>query len=419
MKRSLPWIVIALTACGNGSGSGFEPDAALDASAAVDDGVVGDEQPAFGGDAGDTGSGSTKPASSLTLEQVWFITGVQTDFLIDFRPSAPLVTCGGSVGSADGFEGTGVFTDPTTGNLLFYTDGRTVFNGKTNAALANGTLLNGDQSATEPALITPANTGIKDQFYIFTNNTNVANPSSVYYSLIDLSQGANGTVTTKNQLLLTGNPGEALDVVPHTNGKDFWVLTYDSAASIKAFLVTSSGVTTNAVVSATGLSGVVKRSSINHTLDYDQLALSLNYGGASGAIATATIDRSTGKVAAAKPIVNGDLGYHASYSADGTKLYYVRGTEGWSGVAYQYDLTGAKETMLGGTGMAAAKLAPDGKVYWAAYNHAFMGVVSQPNVAGAGAGFVESGLDLKGCKVAFGVPNQTASYLEYLPPVPK
>ena len=196
MKRNLPWIVIALTACGNGSGSGFEPDAGLDASAAVDDGVVGDEQPAFGGDAGDTGSGSTKPASSLTLEQVWFITGVQTDFLIDFRPSAPLVTCGGSVGSADGFEGTGVFTDPTTGNLLFYTDGRTVFNGKTNAALANGTLLNGDQSATEPALITPANTGIKDQFYIFTNNTNVANPSSVYYSLIDLSQGANGTVTS-------------------------------------------------------------------------------------------------------------------------------------------------------------------------------------------------------------------------------
>lgn len=418
MKRSLPWIALVLAGCGNDAGPVVNgPDAGLDGNV-VDEGIVGDEQPSFGGDAGDGGGGTTKPASSLTLEQVWFITGVQTDFLIDFRPSTPLVTCGGAVGSADGFEGTGVFTDPTTGTLLFYTDGRTVFNGKTNLALANGTLLNGDQSATEPALITPANTGLKDQFYIFTNNTNVASPSSVYYSLIDLSQGANGTVTTKNQLLLNGNPGEALDVVPHTNGKDFWVLTYDGAASVKAFLVTASGVSTTAVVSATGLTGTVKRSSINHTLDYDHLALSLNYGGASGTIATATIDRSTGKVSAAATVASGDLGYHASYSANGTKLYYVRGTEGWSGVAYQYDLTGAKETMLGGTGMAAAKLAPDGKVYWAAYNHAFMGVVNQPDVAGTGSGFVELGLDLKGCKVGFGVPNQTAAYLGYLPPVP-
>lgn len=421
MKRSLPWLAILLAACSDEPGSGFGDTEGGPDGSGSDTGTL-DEPPIFTVDAGGTEAGDggpTQPASSLTLEQVWFITGVPTDFLIDFRAKPPLVTCGGSVGSADGFEGTGVFTEPKTGTLLFYTDGRTVFNGKTNVALANGTLLFGDQSATEPALITPANTGLKDQFYIFTNNTNVSSPSSVYYSLIDLTQGANGTVTSKNQLLLNGNPGEALDVVPHTNGKDFWVLTYDGAANIKAFLVTSTGVTTTPVVSPTGLTGAVRRSSINHTLDYDKLALSLNFGGANGTIATATIDRSTGKTSAAKTIVTGDVGYHASYSADGTKLYYVRGTEGWSGVAYQYDLTGSKETPLGGTGMAAAKLAPDGKVYWAAYNHAFMGVVNQPDQAGTSAGFVESGLDLKGCKVAFGVPNQTAAYLEYLPPIPK
>ncbi len=426
---AIPPALVALVAlgtfagCGSDTSSGFGDDAGLFDGFPNDQGVIpGDEQPILFGDGGvgeGGDGGATEPASSLTLEQIWFITGVQTDFLIDFRTKTPVVTCGGSVGSADGFEGTAVFTEPKLGALLFYTDGRTVFNGKTNAALANGTLLFGDQSATEPALITPANSGAKDQFFIFTNNTNVANPSSVYYSLIDLAQGPNGTVTTKNQLLLNGNPGEALDVVPHTNGKDFWVLTYDGAASMKAFLVSGGVVSTTAVVSSTGLTGVVKRSSINHALDYDHLVMSLNYGGANGQIATAVIDRSTGKIGAAKPIVSGDLGYHASYSADGSKLYYVRGTEGWSGVAYQYDLTGNKETMLGGTGMAAAKLAPDGKVYWAAYSHAFMGVVAQPDQAGTACGFVEQGLDLKGCKVAFGVPNQTAAYLEYLPPIPK
>jgi len=43
----------------------------------------------------------------------------------------------------------------------------------------------------------------------------------------------------------------------------------------------------------------VKRSSINHTLDYDTLVLSQNYGGANGAIAVATIDRSSGQVSPA------------------------------------------------------------------------------------------------------------------------
>jgi hypothetical protein len=117
-----------------------------------------------------------------------------------------------------------------------------------------------------------------------------------------------------------------------------------------------------------------------------------------------------------KSIVTGDLGYHASYSGDGTKLYYVRGTQGWEGVGYQYDLTAGKETMLGGTGLAAAKLAPDGKLYWVGYSKTALDVVNQPNAAGTACGYVENALSLGGCVAAFGVPNQTAAYLTYLPP---
>jgi hypothetical protein len=408
------FLVLLLAACGDADAS----DAGSKDAAREREGDAGGAPMLPTSDAGGV-SGEPEVVSSLALEQVWFLTGSNTEILIDFRQTPPLVTCGGSVGSADGFEGTGVFTDPKTGELLFYTDGRTVFNGRTNVALANGTGLLGDPSAGEPALITPANTGSNDEFYIFTNDTNVSSPSSIYFSLIDLSLGPDGTVTKKNQLLLHGNPGEALDVVPHTNGKDFWVLAYDGAATVKAFLVTANGVATSPVVSATRLTGAVARSSINHTLDYDHLALSIHYGLGKGTIATATIDRSSGEVSTAKTIVTGDLGYHASYSADGTKLYYVRGQEGWNGIAYQYDLTESQETKLGGSGMAAAKLAPNGKVYWAGRGHKFMGVVSQPDVAGTGCGFVEHGLDLGGCSVAFGVPNQTAAFLEYLPPAPK
>jgi hypothetical protein len=369
-------------------------------------------------DAGSGDSGKQKLVSSLELERVWYIASQGLNSLIDFNQQPPVVTCGAPVGESDGFEGTGVFTNPTTGQLYFYTDGRKVFNGATHQLLANGDGLSGDASATEPALIAPKIGSDDKQFYIFTNSTNVTAPSDISYSLMDLSVGPNGTVTTKNTLLASGNVGEALDVLPHADTKSFWVLAYDGAAGIQAFKVDESGVSSTPVLSATGITGQVKRGAINHTQDYDTLVLAMNFT-TSGVIATAHFDRQTGAVSNVEQHVTGDLGYHASFSPDGTKLYYVRGSEGWLGTGYQFDLTTNTDTKLGGTSLAAAKLAPDGKVYWATYNAGYLGVVNQPDAAGAAAGFVADGLDLKGCKSGFGLPNQTASYLDYLPPVPR
>lgn len=362
----------------------------------------------------------SEPISSLSLEQVWYLTrSVANNVLIDFRSGSPVVTCNGSVGVSDGWEGTAVFTEPSTGALYFYTDGRNVFNGQTNQLVDNGSALTGDVSTTEPALIAPKYGSDDQVFYIFTNNTNVSSPSTIAYSVIDLSVGANGTITDKNVTLLDGNPGEALDVLPHANGKDFWVLAYDGGDTIKAFLVDDvDGVTTTPVVSATGLTGEVRRGAINHTYDYQKVALGQNYGGANGTIAVGQFDRTTGAVSSVVTIATGDVGYHASFSEDGSKVYFVRGTEGWSGQAYQYDLDTSTETLLGGTGMAAAKLAPDGKLYWAACDKSYMGVVADPNAAGAAAGFVQDGLYLEGCLSGWGVPNQTAAYEEYIPPIP-
>lgn len=207
-------------------------------------------------------------------------------------------------------------------------------------------------------------------------------------------------------------------MLPHSNNTDFWVLGYDGAGSVDSFLVTAGGVSTTPVVSSTGITGTVLRSAINHSYDYDHVVLAINEGGATGTIATADVDRATGKLSNVKTIVTGDLGFHASYSGDGTKLYYVRGTEGWSGVAYQYDLTTSTETMLGGTGLAAAKLAPDGKVYFVGYGRPYLAVVNDPDKPGAASNFVANGLQPGGCSCAFGVPNQTAAYLNYLPPAP-
>jgi hypothetical protein len=360
-----------------------------------------------------------QPVSSLNLEQVWYLTNYSASQVkIDFRSGSPVVSCNSSTGPSNGFEGTAVFTDPTTGELLFYTDGINVFNGKTNKILANGGGLYGNPSASEPALIAPKYGTQNQGFYIITNNTDNATSTSVYYSEIDLSQGPDGTVTSKNNLLMTGDPGEALDLLPNTDGTGYWIVVYDGAGSIKTYAVDRNGVSTTAVVSSTGLSGSVYRGSINHSLDYDTLALAYVSvsSGAGGTIAVAPMNRTTGTVGTATPVATGDLGFHASFSGDGTKLYYVRGTQGWSGVAYQYDLTQNKETSLGGSGLAAAKLAVDGKLYWAGWNRTYLGVVSSPNASGVSAGFDANGLSLGTCTSGYGVPNQTAAYIQYLIP---
>jgi hypothetical protein len=423
----------AALSCGGSSGNGntYGPDASSGADGTADAPTrdVQNASDVVGGGGDVMGFGDaivpTKdagPVSSLTLEQVWFIAGeplgTDKNFFVDFRkPGTPVVTCGASVPAATGEEGTAVFTDPTTGQLLFYTDGITVYSGLDNNQLANGDALFGQPSATEPALITPMYGGDGGTFYVFSDNYVDDNSTTgdVYYSTIDLGQGPHGTVTNKNVHLFTGNIGEALDMVPHSNGTDFWVLAYDGAANVEAFLVSASGVSSTPVVSPTGLTGAVLRSAINHSYDYDKVVLAMNFG-TSGLIATSVIDRSTGSISGVKTIATGDLGFHASYSGDGTKLYYVKGVQGYSGTAYQYDLTTNTETMLGGTDLAAGKLAPDGKLYYVGYGKTALAVVNDPNAAGTACGFVDNSLPLQGCSSGWGVPNQTAAYLSYLPP---
>ena len=421
-------LALVCAACSSSSGGGSGGGSSIGGSCGVDAGTGGSGGTgAVGGNGGTGGtiltdaggdSGPTKVVSSLELERVWYIASQGLNSLIDFNQTPPQVTCGPPVGESDGFEGTGVFTNPSTGALYFYTDGRKVFNGATNQLLANGDGLSGDASATEPALIAPKIGSDDKEFYIFTNSTNVSPPSDISYSIMDLTAGPNGSVTVKNKPLASGNVGEALDLLPHADGKSFWVLAYDTASNVQAFKVDEQGVSTTPVVSPTGINGTVKRAAINHTLDYDTLVLAMNFT-TDGIIATASFDRETGTVSNVQQHVNGDLGYHASFSPDGTKLYYVRGSEGWLGTGYQFDLTTNTDTMLGGTSLAAAKLAPDGKVYWATYNSDYLGVVNQPDAPGAAADFVAQGLSLNGCKSGFGLPNQTASYLEYLPPIPR
>ncbi|MDP2175945.1 MAG: gliding motility-associated C-terminal domain-containing protein [Bacteroidota bacterium] len=128
------------------------------------------------------------------------------------------------------FEGSSSISD-NNGNLLFYTDGITIWN-KNHDTLENGFGLLGGVSSTQSALIVkqPGNSNL---YYLFTSDHVNLNPlisnNGVFYSIVDINLNSGlGKVIEKNTFLFK-NSSEKLTAVNHQNGQDVWI------ASIKYF----------------------------------------------------------------------------------------------------------------------------------------------------------------------------------------
>jgi len=357
-----------------------------------------------------TGTASISPPLT-PLEQVWYSgSGDGYHYRLDFTSPDRCACVRRSVGQSTYTWGTADFTDPATGKLLLYSDGKKVFNGQTHKALYNGTDLNG-ADISNPVQITPAPGGTAALFYIFTNSAN-----AVWYSIADLSAQPNlpnGQVTVKNRPLAT-NTGEAQGIVPHANGQAIWLLVYNTGATVDAYLVDGpSGVVAKPVSSPTGIGGPLYKPSIVYSPDYNTLALGNGYYG----IAIAKIDRASGKLSDVQLRVKGtDVGFSSAFSPDGTKLYYARGSYGYSGTPYQLDLTTGAETQLNLTGgFGGPKLAPDGRIYWTGTGKDALSVVQNPNAPGTEVIFLLNDLYLNGGKGAYNLPAQTTAYVAYPP----
>lgn len=111
----------------------------------------------------------------------------------------------------------------TTGKLLFYTDGNTVWNTDLDTLQNGFGLFAGNNN--QPAVIVP-NPGNSNQYYIFT----VGGEDLVIglrYSIIDISlDNGKGAVTSKNILVDEGVwARHRVAAVRHSNNRDFWIIT--------------------------------------------------------------------------------------------------------------------------------------------------------------------------------------------------
>ncbi|MBS1682033.1 MAG: gliding motility-associated C-terminal domain-containing protein [Bacteroidetes bacterium] len=150
--------------------------------------------------------------------------------------------------AALGTGGSAVATDPDTGDLLFYTDGSTLYD-ITNTAMPLGTGLLANTSANQPVVICPM-PGDSTKFFVFANTANYTTGGTITMSVVDMTSFGNATTiigappfgdillggptSTVPQLnLATGLTGrsEGMIVVPNANQRDFWLVTHQNGST--------------------------------------------------------------------------------------------------------------------------------------------------------------------------------------------
>ena len=120
-------------------------------------------------------------------------------------------------------EGCASISD-TEGNLLFYTDGITVWN-QLHDTMPNGHGLLGDPSASMSSIIVPAPEN-QYIYYIFTV-PKWASPEGLCYSIVDMQlDGGLGDITEDKNIYLAGPVHEMITSVQHADGQSIWAVSH-------------------------------------------------------------------------------------------------------------------------------------------------------------------------------------------------
>jgi hypothetical protein len=170
---------------------------------------------------------------------------------LDFNSGSPVALTNGQL---DQLEGTATISN-ASGQLLFYTDGITVYN-SIHQIMQNGTDLHGDPSSTQSAIIIPA-PGDVNKYYVFAVDGQ-GEPNGITYSVVDMSLdgGLGGVVPTQKNIQLATPVAEKLTAVYHANQRDIWIIGHriSTAGSNEyiAYKVTSSGIDPSPIVSTIG-----------------------------------------------------------------------------------------------------------------------------------------------------------------------
>ncbi|MBQ4805613.1 T9SS type B sorting domain-containing protein [Aquimarina sp. MMG015] len=365
---------------------------------------------------------------------------------VNFSTTPPTPLTDGRIST---LEGCTTISD-ATGNLLFYTDGSTIYT-QNHSIMLNGEDLRGDTSSTSSALIVPQ-PNTPNIYIVFTvdephhfnadgdSNTNDGDGvnDGLLYSVVDMSlDGGNGAVISgqKNLPLITYDTSDSLESLYRCSEKitavksddcdSFWVITH-FIDTYYAFSVDQTGVNTTPVTSQVGVTvpisgyrrnalGYLKASPEGDKLAVVHFGLTTVTGGdGPGKVLFYDFDNSTGIVSNEIELYDGDAPYGIEFSQSGQRLYTTVGIgDGGFGNGFlmQFDLT-LPDNQIAASGTrilnengqdnsnfsaGALQLGPDGRIYRALYDFDsgtgnYLGVIENPEELATNINYSDRGL---------------------------
>lgn len=335
-------------------------------------------------------------------------------------------------GQLNTFEGCASISDDN-GNLLFYTDGITVFD-RNHLIMQNGQGLRGNPSSTQSAIIIPKPQD-PDIYYIFTVDTAATGgqDSGLHWYEVDmtanLGQGAvMSSITNPNNIINTCS--EKITAINHGVNDEILVTAMAEFNGVGTafdtfytFTVGPNGIDPIPVKSqvATPISGGGRRGNLKISPD-GQYMVSCNMGSGSYLY---DYDQITGVVSNQRLLQftgQNRSGYGVEFSPDSSLFYVSASNDANSNdpaahfsTLFQFDLTSATpessavviDVRNGYRG--SLQLGIDKKIYRALSDtyddgRGFLGVINNPNVAGPGCNYVHDAIPLAGRLSAQGLP---------------
>jgi hypothetical protein len=338
---------------------------------------------------------------------------------MDFSTNPPTILANNSMTANEGCSSISDYS----GNLLFYSNGITVWN-KSHSIMANGTGLLGGVSSSQACLIAkqPGNTNI---YYVLT--TDHAGASNGFrYSIVDMNLAAGmGSVTVKNATICTP-VAEKLCAIRHANGVDVWIIVHEMPTNVfRSYLLSISGL--NAAVTSpigsphiyNGLNGMgyLKASpngkKLAAALEFDGVIELFDYNTNTGVVSNSlSINTNTSNI--------NSYPYGVEFSPDGTKLY--GSITGYSLIS-QWDLCAGSNSAIiasvhsmSASSAGALQLASNGKIYISNNVTSTLGVISNPNAPGSACNYVQFGLPVGPGVCRLGLPNSESGQYKFVPP---
>jgi hypothetical protein len=335
---------------------------------------------------------------------------------IDYSSGSPIALTDSPMQS---IEGTATISD-TNGNLLFYTNGGTLYGSfigavwnRNHLIMPNGNMdsTGGCHSSQQSSLIIPR-PGNPNEYYLFTTDCweNLV-AGGLRYSIIDMSlDGGLGDVTIKG-IPVIDSVVESLYGLKHSNGNDYWVIVHRlNNNSFYSYQITNTGilppvitnigfpVPTGGQITATIDGSKIGYGSIDHTMLFD-------FNNATGVLSN-FIDLKKEMTSCA-------------FSAN-CKYFYANhpgpfGVPYWDSV-FQFDLQAA-DVAASAYFIAAPiyylgesmQLAPDGKIYIAKQG-LYLDVINNPDLHGNLCNYISDGLYLGGRNCSYCLPNMLNSF---------